>query len=128
MHGVPDTGAPAELDRRTRARAVVLADPGRYRDALTLRRVVEPGAAYVAAQRDLSTDQRRWLHTAVRDAATAADPVSHRQADSRFHLAVAKVTGSERLLDLVTEVQRSLHDLLLTRPARFALAVASPWR
>lgn len=111
-HGSPGAGPADELSRRTAARAVVEADQARYRDALVVRRVVEPGAALIAASLDLAREQREWLWAALNDVARAADPVLHRQADSRLHLAIAKLTGSERLLDLVTDVQRSLHDML----------------
>lgn len=115
-HGSPGAGAADELDRRTRARERVETDLEAYCDALTLRRVVEPGAAAVAARRDLTPEQRDWLHAAQQEVATAEDPMLHRQADSRLHLAVAKLTGSERLLDLVASVQRDLHEMLSAIP------------
>ena len=46
----------------------------------------------------------------------AAGTAAHRQADSRFHLAIASVTGSPRLIDAVTGVQADLHDMLLAIP------------
>lgn len=115
-HGSPGVGTSADLERRTRARHRVEAELGAYCDALTLRRVVEPGAAGVAATRELTPDQRDWLHTALLDVAAAKDPMLHRQADSRLHLAVATLSGSERLLDVVTSVQRDLHEMLSAIP------------
>ncbi len=112
----PTAFAADELDRRTAAKSRVEADLDRCRDALILRRVVEPGAAFVAATTDLTPDQRAWLRTASHEVAAAADPVLHRQADSRLHLAIARLSGSRRLLDLVTEVQRDLHDMLTAIP------------
>ena len=81
-----------------------------------MRRVVEPGAAFTAANRDLTPDQRQWLRRALVDVAEARDEVLHRQADSRFHLAVAKLTGSARLLDAVADIHRDLHEMLTAIP------------
>lgn len=108
--------ADVERDRRTTAQSIVRADVARYRDALVARRVVEPGAAATAARQDLSADQRAWLGEALAEVTGAVDAAQHRQADSRFHLAIATLTGSARLVDLVTGVQRDLHDLLTAIP------------
>jgi GntR family transcriptional repressor for pyruvate dehydrogenase complex len=110
------TGAADVEARRRQARAAVAADRERYRDALTMRRVVEPGAAFTAASRDLTAEQRRWLRSALSDVASARDPTRHRRADSRFHLAIAKLAGSLRLLEAVADVQRDLHEMLTAIP------------
>ena len=115
-HGGLGDGAADELERRTAAREVVRRSEGSYRDALVVRRVIEPGAVFVAANQDLTIEQREWLRSALADVDTAATSAMHRQADSRLHLAIAKLSGSERLLDLVTEVQRSIHDMLSAIP------------
>lgn len=115
-HGSPGVGSAADLERRTKARQRVEADLDAYRDALTVRRIFEPGAAALAARRELTMDQRDWLRAALVDVATAKDPMLHRQADSRLHLAVARLSGSERLLDVVTSVQRDLHEMLSAIP------------
>jgi GntR family transcriptional repressor for pyruvate dehydrogenase complex len=115
-HGAPTDNDDHLRSRRIAAREVVEADLERYRDSLTVRRVVEAGAAYTAAERDLTTEQRRWLRSALRDVSDETDPTLYRQADSRFHLAIATVSGSPRLLDLVTEVQRDLHHMLTAIP------------
>lgn len=120
--GTDVTSAPAsagvddDANRRAAARELVESDLDRYRDSLAVRRVVEPGAAHTAASRDLTPGQRTWLQAALLEVSTAVDPLLHRQADSRFHLAVAKLSGSPRLLDLVTDVQRDLHDMLTAIP------------
>jgi GntR family transcriptional regulator, transcriptional repressor for pyruvate dehydrogenase complex len=44
--------------------------------------------------------------------AGAADPAVHRQADSRFHLAIAAVTESPMTVRSVAAVQADLHDML----------------
>lgn len=86
------------------------------RDTLVFRRVVEPGACHIAAGRDLAPQQRAFLveaHEAVQD---ASGPAEHRQADSRFHLALATVTDSPQTVRAVTAVQADLHDMLVAIP------------
>ncbi|TAM93182.1 MAG: FadR family transcriptional regulator [Jatrophihabitans sp.] len=98
-------------------------DPGALRrrgpqllDALDFRRVVEPGASYVAATRSLSSDQRNWLATSEREVIEAADDAAHRIADSRLHLAIATLSGSPMLVEAVTRAQAALHEMLLAIP------------
>jgi GntR family transcriptional repressor for pyruvate dehydrogenase complex len=85
-------------------------------DTLVFRRVVEPGACHIAAGRDLSAEQRQLLVAAHDDVASASDPAAHRQADSRFHLAIAAVTESPLTIRSVTAVQSDLHDMLSAIP------------
>lgn len=87
-------------------------------DALDFRRVVEPGAAELAARRgpDLGVGDRERLREAHRAVVDAPDTGSHRQADSRLHLTLAAVTGSDRLLGAVTESQSALHEMLCAIP------------
>ena len=84
-------------------------------DALDYRRVVEPGAARLAATRRLSGDQRAWLSESVA-AVRAAAPADHRIADSRLHLAIATVTGSPMVVEAVTRAQAALGELLAAIP------------
>jgi GntR family transcriptional repressor for pyruvate dehydrogenase complex len=86
------------------------------RDALDFRRVVEPGAAYLAANRELSADQRSWLVASEREVREAAEGAAHRIADSRLHLAIATVSGSPMLIDAVTRAQAALHEMLAGIP------------
>lgn len=86
------------------------------RDALDFRAVVEPGAAYLAARRDLSADQRAALVAALERVSNAPDDASHRTADSRLHLTIATLSGSRMLVDAVTEVQILLHEMLTSIP------------
>ncbi|MBA2559028.1 MAG: FadR family transcriptional regulator [Propionibacteriales bacterium] len=116
MQSHPGADADDELARRTQARALVAADRDRYRDALVARRIVEPGAAFVAANIDLTRDQRDWLRAALHTVATADNSLLHRQADSRLHLAVATLSGSPTLLGLVADLQRDLHQMLTAIP------------
>jgi GntR family transcriptional repressor for pyruvate dehydrogenase complex len=85
-------------------------------DSLTFRRIVEPGAVATAAALDLTEEQRAMLSTAYDAVRRASGSAAHRQADSRFHLAFASVTGSPSIIDSVTRVQSALHDMLLQIP------------
>ena len=85
-------------------------------DSLTFRRVVEPGACYIAAGRTLTASERMVLTTALAEVDQAEDEAAHRQADSRLHLAIASVTASPMTVKAVTEVQSCLHDLLQAIP------------
>ena len=85
-------------------------------DALVFRRVVEPGACFVAATvgRSATADEElRAAHDRVR---LAQSPAEHRQADSRLHLALAALPGSAYLVDAVTQVQAAVHEMLLAIP------------
>ncbi|MGZ5368451.1 MAG: FadR/GntR family transcriptional regulator [Aeromicrobium sp.] len=101
--------APGSSDRMERPREELL-------DALDFRRIVEPGAAYAAAGRELSEAQRDVLRTALAGVNDATDPALHRQADSLFHLAIASLSASPLLIDAVTNVQKNLHDMLNAIP------------
>jgi GntR family transcriptional repressor for pyruvate dehydrogenase complex len=85
-------------------------------DALDFRRIVEPGAAQMAAAADLEDRARAQLEKAHADVVAARRPAQHRQADSRFHLTVATLTGSARVMEAVTSVQSTLHEMLLAIP------------
>lgn len=85
-------------------------------DALDFRRVVEPGAAALAARRPLSADQRAWLTGALAEVAGTRDPKAHRVADSRLHLAIATLSGSPMLIEAVTRAQAALHEMLVAIP------------
>jgi len=84
-------------------------------DALEFRRIVEPGAAYLAASASLDEEQRGQLERAHAEVA-AASKAAHRQADSRFHLTIASLSGSPRAVEAVTSVQATLHEMLLAIP------------
>jgi GntR family transcriptional repressor for pyruvate dehydrogenase complex len=97
------------------ARALA-ARSGPLRDTLVFRRIVEPGACHLAASRELSRGQQAFLTAAHDEVASATDPAAHRQADSRFHLAIAAVTESPLTVRSVTAVQADLHDMLSAIP------------
>jgi GntR family transcriptional repressor for pyruvate dehydrogenase complex len=105
--------------RTPSAKAAARVSPDRRRDwldALDFRRIVEPGAAYLAASTPLTDGARRQLESAHDDVIAARKPAQHRQADSRFHLTVAALSGSARAVEAVTSVQATLHEMLLAIP------------
>jgi len=84
-------------------------------DALTFRRVVESGAAEMAARASLSRQQRENLAESLA-AVSAASPAGYRQADTRLHLAIADAAGSPLLTASVVEARVRLVDLLNAIP------------
>jgi GntR family transcriptional repressor for pyruvate dehydrogenase complex len=105
----PTTPGDAAPDRLTTRRPELVG-------SLIFRRVVEPGACWVAAGQTRTVAHREMVTEALRAVAGAADPAEHRQADSRLHLAIAAMTGSTQLIDAVTQVQADLHDMLIAIP------------
>lgn len=85
-------------------------------DALDFRRIVEPGAAALAATVHLDDTARQRLCAAHEAVATARGAAMHRQADSRFHLTVAAISASRRVMEAVTAVQSTLHEMLNAIP------------
>lgn len=85
-------------------------------ESLQFRRIVEPGACFVAAGRRLSPPQAEQLIACEREVRRAPDTAAHRQADSRLHLAIAAATGSRMIMDAVTTVQGALHEMLQAIP------------
>lgn len=81
-------------------------------DALDFRRIVEPGAAWLAATRSLSGDQRDWLARCLVEASDTPDDGARRMADSRLHLAIATLSGSPMLIEAVTRAQAALGEML----------------
>jgi GntR family transcriptional regulator, transcriptional repressor for pyruvate dehydrogenase complex len=104
--------------RAPRARSTSPSDEtlASWLDTLTFRRIVEPGMVATAAALELTDAQRALLTHAHEAVMSASGSGSHRQADSRFHLAFASVTGSPSIIDAVTRVQATLHDMLLQIP------------
>src|SRR5580698_6692639 len=80
-------------------------------DTLDLRRIVEPGAAALAASRTLSAAERGTLHRCLRDA-TDCEPDARRLADCRLHMAIAAASESASVAAVVADVQMRLTELL----------------
>jgi DNA-binding FadR family transcriptional regulator len=89
------------------------APDGELEDVLTLRQVVEAGAAEVAAGRTLTPADRQHLSAALLDVAGAgADQAEYRRRDSRLHLAIAEVTASPSLTASVADIRTRVNELL----------------
>lgn len=84
-------------------------------DALDFRRVLEPGAAGLAASRTLAAVDRQHL-VACLTASRDRDPATRRVADSRLHLAIAAASGSPSLAAAIADVQLTLDRLLAAIP------------
>ena len=105
--------------RTPSGRAAARLTPAKRRDwldALEFRRVAEPGAAQLAARLQPTGVRREQLEQAHADVIAARKPAAHRQADSRLHLTVAALSDSPRLVEAVTSVQATLHEMLLAIP------------
>ncbi|SEP79771.1 FadR/GntR family transcriptional regulator [Microlunatus flavus] len=111
-------GSVVDLEPTTPGRAAAAPEARRPEllDALVFRRVVEPGACFVAASTPLTTAGLEGLHAAHAEVREAVDPAEHRQADARLHLALAGLTGSASLVAAVTQVQAAVHEMLLAIP------------
>jgi DNA-binding FadR family transcriptional regulator len=88
----------------------------RLLDALDFRRVVEPGAAALAATRTLDDADRARLVASLTAAELAPDDASRRVADSRLHLTIAVLAGSDSLTAAVADAQVRLGELLSAIP------------
>lgn len=90
-------------------------DSNSIRDILIFREVVECGAAYFAANSELSREFRGALQDAHEQtcAAAAAD---YRRLDSRLHLLIAEITGSPKLISEVAYSRMRVNELLDSIP------------
>jgi GntR family transcriptional regulator, transcriptional repressor for pyruvate dehydrogenase complex len=84
-------------------------------DTLDLRRIVEPGAAALAASRTLSAPDRATLHRCLQEA-TDSPADTRRLADCRLHMAIAAAGGSSSVAAVVADVQMRLTELLRAIP------------
>lgn len=80
-------------------------------DVLTLRRVVEPAAAQLAAARGVTAAEAGQLWLVHRECC-AAEADRYRPLDSRFHLLIADLSGSPRLRGVVAEARAGVNALL----------------
>jgi DNA-binding FadR family transcriptional regulator len=84
-------------------------------DTLDLRRIVEPGAAALAATRTLSAADRATLHRCLLEASDS-EPDARRLADCRLHMAIAAAGESASVAAVVADVQMRLTELLRAIP------------
>jgi GntR family transcriptional regulator, L-lactate dehydrogenase operon regulator len=87
-------------------------------DVLTLRRVLESGAAEAAATRPLTGEQRQHLRVRLIEVSDVdpEDEAEYRRRDSRLHLAIAEVTGSPSLTTAVADIRSTVNGLLNAIP------------
>lgn len=86
---------------------------GDIEDALTLRHVLESGAAEAAAARTLTPADRQTLTAALLDVSGVdTDAAEYRRRDSRLHLAIAEAAGSASLTTAVADVRTRVNELL----------------
>ena len=99
------------------AKARRIPSDAELRDLVDWRRAVSGEAAYLAASR-ADEDQRRRIADAAAQAETAAVSAfaDYRLADAGFHLAVAEVTGSARIVGAETAVQSEFGEILGSLP------------
>jgi DNA-binding FadR family transcriptional regulator len=107
----PGSAGPAGPDRPEEIVRSLRQRDADLEDALTLRAVLDVGAAETAARRALTADERRHLVDRLADC-DRADLAGYRQMDSRLHLAIAEVTGSASLAAAVADVRMRVNDLL----------------
>jgi DNA-binding FadR family transcriptional regulator len=113
--------APGPVHPQPGAGRLKLVEPGSgearpaLNDTLELRRIVEPGAAALAASRALSAPDRATLHRCLREA-TGCPPDSRRLADCRLHMAIAAAGESPSVAAVVADVQMRLTELLRAIP------------
>ena len=89
------------------------APAGDLEDVLTLRHVLESGAAEAAAARALTPADRQHLTGALADVTGVdTDQVSYRRRDSRLHLAIAEAAGSPSLTTAVADIRTRVNELL----------------
>lgn len=80
-------------------------------DALRFRELLERGAARLAAQASLSAEQRRRLRD-LQAACVSAPMDQYRAYDSKFHIAVAELSGIPSLTRAITENRTRVNVLL----------------
>ena len=80
-------------------------------ECLTLRHVLETGAAEAAAARLSSPEERAHLTRRLAET-TAADPTDYRRLDSRLHLAIAEVAAVPTLTALIANIRMRMNELL----------------
>jgi DNA-binding FadR family transcriptional regulator len=105
------SAAPPALDAAELAREMGDA----LHDALDFRRVLEPGAAALAALRSLSAADRANLVGCLA-ASRERDTDARRVNDSRLHLAIATASGSTSVTAAIADVQLRLDRLLAAIP------------
>lgn len=91
-----------------------VAPAGDLEDVLTMRHVLESGAAEAAAGRALTPADRQTLTAALLDVSgvDTGDGAGYRRRDSRLHLAIAEAAGSPSLTTAVADIRTRVNELL----------------
>lgn len=97
--------------RRRNVRQLAQEMGGAVEDALTMRYVLEVGAAEAAALRALTAQDRDYLRQRLHEA-TDVRLKDFRRTDTLLHLAVAEMARSPSLVSSVAEVRGRLNELL----------------
>ena len=109
MDELPDDEAINAADSPEVGRVTISA--AEIEDTLTLRSILEVGAAREAAQCKVSGADRERLWQALGDCRDAV-PADYRRHDSRLHLLIAELVGAPSLLPLVAESRMRVNELL----------------
>jgi DNA-binding FadR family transcriptional regulator len=112
---VYEGGLPAAGGERPDAATLAREMGETLHDALDFRRVLEPGAAALAATRSLTAADRSHLVGCLA-ASRDRDPAVRRRGDSRLHLAIAQASGSASVVHAIADVQLRLDQLLAAIP------------
>jgi DNA-binding FadR family transcriptional regulator len=89
------------------------APAGDLEDVLTLRHVLESGAAEAAAARALTPADRQNLSAALLEVSGVdTEQAEYRRRDSRLHLAIAEAAGSPSLTTAVADIRSRVNELL----------------
>jgi GntR family transcriptional repressor for pyruvate dehydrogenase complex len=102
--------------RKAAARKAIRGRHADLLDSLDFRAIVEPGAAALAAERELDSATRTLLEETLAAVSAAPAGLEHRQCDSRLHLAIAAASGSKRVMAAVTRAQAELDEMLQAIP------------
>jgi DNA-binding FadR family transcriptional regulator len=103
--------SPSPSSRHAQARGPVSDLGTALEENLTLRHVLETGAAEAAARRLSGPEQRAHLLRRLAET-TAAEPADYRRLDSRLHLAIAEVAGVPTLTGLIADIRMQTNELL----------------
>ncbi len=97
---------------KTAARRLAKQTGADLEDVLTLREVLEVGAAERAAVNRHDDGDAKHLTACLHDCEQATDLADYRRLDSRFHLAVAEVAGSPSLTAAVAKSRMRVNGFL----------------
>jgi DNA-binding FadR family transcriptional regulator len=98
--------------------AGILTDAAALHDLVAFRMCLELGAAELAAERASESDCDRLARLIDEADSHAGDGTyaAYRAADSRFHITLARISGSIRIADELTQLHATFTDLLLMIP------------